>query len=346
MTLEVIRAKLADFYEKQTDHYADSSILSLNKISSGWETEIYSFDIKHENQRENLILRTFPGTGGKKKANYEFSIMKNLAANDYPVPRAYHLISDEKFLRCPFIIMERLTGGTLWRAMKEAFDVEKQRLWSLFTRCFVKLHGLDWRVIVPDPSRFEFKDIFKHIEKPLQHYRRVATDYKLDEFLEVVEWLEERLNTVPSERLSLVHNDYHPENIVLSTEKKPFIIDWSVSSVTDYRVDLGWTLLCESTYGPREIRDIIVNDYQYFSKSRVQDIEFFEVVAALRRLGVMAISLTGQDDVVGSRPEVNAILKGDTKHVDGVIEILKDRTGITLQGFEAMVRKASTSTKS
>ncbi|MHA2075545.1 MAG: hypothetical protein ACW97X_13070, partial [Candidatus Hodarchaeales archaeon] len=101
---------------------------------------------------------------------------------------------------------------------------------------------------------------------------------------------------------------------------------------------------CESTYGPRELRDIILNEYQHFSKSRVHDIEFFEVVAALRRLRVIAISLTGQDDVVGSRPEVDAILEGDTKHVDGVIEILKDRTGITMNGFESLVRKASTST--
>ena len=135
--------------------------------------------------------------------------------------------------------MERLTGGTLWRAIKEAVDVEKQRLWSLFTRCFVRLHGLDWTVIVPDPSRFEFSDTFEHIEKPLQHERRVVTNYKLDEFLEVVEWLEERLNTVPGERLSLVHYDYHPENIVLSAEKNLSVIDWSVSRVTDYRVDLG-----------------------------------------------------------------------------------------------------------
>jgi len=224
--------------------------------------------------------------------------------------------------------------------------VEKLRLWSLFTRCFVRLHGLDWKVVVPNPSRYEFNDLFEYIEKPLQYEKRVVAEYKLDEFLEVVEWLEERLNTVPGEQLSLVHYDYHPENIVLSTEKKPFVIDWSVSRVTDYRVDLGWTLLCESTYGPREIRNVILNEYQHFSKSRVQDIEFFEIVAALRRLRVMAISLTGKDDVVGSRPEVDAILEGDTKHVDGVIEILKDRTGITLHRFEAMVGTASTSTKS
>ncbi|MHA1968717.1 MAG: phosphotransferase family protein [Candidatus Hodarchaeales archaeon] len=344
MTLEEIRVKLADFYEKRTDFSADSGILDLNKISSGWETEVYSFDIKNEKQRENLILRTFPGTGGKEKADYEFGLMKNLAANEYPVPRAFYLMSDEKILGCPFIIMERLTGGTLWEAMKEGVDVEKQRLWSLFTRCFVNLHELNWTDVVPNPSRFEFRNLYEHIEEPLQHERRVVTDYKLEEFLEVVEWLEERLNTVPGERLSLVHYDYHPENVVLSAEKKPFVIDWSVSRVTDYRVDLGWTLLCESTYGPRELRDIILNEYQHFSKSRVHDIEFFEVVAALRRLRVIAISLTGQDDVVGSRPEVDAILEGDTKHVDGVIEILKDRTGITMNGFESLVRKASTST--
>ena len=89
-----------------------------------------------------------------------------------------------------------------------------------------------------------------------------------------------------------------------------------------------------------------LDQYQHLSKSRVQDIEFFEVVAVLRRLRVMAIALKGQDNVVGSRPEVDAILEGDTKHVDGVIEILKDRTGLTPHEFEAMVRKASTSTKS
>lgn len=119
-----------------------------------------------------------------------------------------------------------------------------------------------------------------------------------------------------------------------------------LTKISSARVDLGWTLLCESTYGPRKLRDVILKEYQQFSKSRVHDIEFFEVVAALRRLRVMAISLSGQDDVVGSRPEVDAILEGDTKHVDGVIEILKDRTGITLHRFEEMVAKASTNIKS
>ncbi|MHA1902744.1 MAG: phosphotransferase family protein [Candidatus Thorarchaeota archaeon] len=342
MPLEDIRKKLTGFYENQGEGTANINLVDLNKISSGWETEVYSFALMDDADRTDLILRTFPGTGGMKKSVYEFQLMKNLHSNDYPVPKAIHLMTSEIQLGYPFIIMERLPGGTLWKAMENAGDVEKQRLWSQFTRCFVNLHGLDWTIVVPDGSVNYVGDDFEYIEKTLKHRRRTATRYKLEEFLEVVDWLDDRMNTVPCERPSLVHYDYHPENIVLSIEGEAYVIDWSVSHVGDFRVDLGWTLLCESTYGPRELRDTILNEYQQLSETRVQNIEFFEVVAALRRLIVMAISLTGQDDVVGSRPEVDSILKGNTKHVDGVIDILKERTGISLRGFETLVREAST----
>ena len=138
-----------------------------------------------------------------------------------------------------------------------------------------------------------------------------------------------------------MHYDYHPSNIVLSEEKKPYVIDWSVSRVTDFRVDLGWTLLLQSTYGTYENRDFLLNTYQKLCKRRVKNIEYFEVVAAARRLIVMAISLSGQDEVVGTRPEVAQISKGYTKHVNGVKRVLKDRTGIILYDLESMIRKAS-----
>jgi aminoglycoside phosphotransferase (APT) family kinase protein len=345
MTMENIRVKLTDFYEKQIDQTAEITVFDLDKLTSGWETEVYSFDIefrrKSDYKQENLILRTFPGTGGKEKAVYEFHLMKNLAKNKYPVPKAHHLVSQEKYLGYPFIIMERLKGGTLSKAMREASKGEKTQLTSLFVECFVKLHDLDWKTIVPNPRHYEFNSQFESIKNSLQSIKQEANHYELEEFLEVVIWLEERVSIIPTEELSLVHFDYHPSNIVLSKEKKPFVIDWTVSRVSDFRIDLGWTLLLQSTYGAYQNRNIILNEYQKFCNSRVDNIEFFEVIAALRRLFVMAISLTGQNDVVGTRPEVDEILRGHTKHVDGVIRIMKDRTGITLHEFETMVKNAS-----
>lgn len=345
MTIDTLKHKLIDFYKTQIDQADDIRILDLNKITSGWETEVYSFDIEYRYKKdiiqENLILRTFPGKGGPRKARYEFDLMKNLVKNNYPVPRGDYQSSEKKILGYPFIIMERMKGGTMSRAIREASDVEKQKLKSLFIKCFVQLHNLNYQKVVPNASEIKLNNQFEYIEKPLQSMKEDAIQYKVNEFLEVVEWLEKRVETVPNEQLSLVHYDYHPSNIVLSEEKKPYVIDWSVSRVTDFRVDLGWTLLLLSTYGANEDRNFILNTYQKLNNRRIKNIEFFEVVAAARRLIVMAISLTGQDEVVGTRPEVAQIVKGYTKHVDGVIRILKDRTGIILHDLESLIKNTS-----
>ncbi|UCG04110.1 MAG: phosphotransferase [Candidatus Heimdallarchaeota archaeon] len=345
MTVESFKHRLINFYETQIEQADNIKIFDLNKITSGWETEVYSFDIeyqyKKDNIQENLILRTFPGKGGQWKSQYEFDLMKNLIKANYPVPRVYFLESEKKILGYPFIIMERMKGGTLSKVIREASDVEKQKLKFLYIEYFVKLHNLDYQKVAPNAAQIKFNNQFEYIENPLQSMRKDATRYKVEEFLEVVEWLEERVETVPNEQLSLVHYDYHPSNIVLSEEKKLYVIDWSVSRVTDFRVDLGWTLLLHSTYGAYENRDFILNIYQKICNQRIKQIEYFEVVAAARRLIVMAISLSGQDEVVGTRPEVAQILKGYTKHVDGVIRILKDSTGIILHGLESMIKKVS-----
>ncbi|MHA2330145.1 MAG: hypothetical protein ACXACR_16625, partial [Candidatus Hodarchaeales archaeon] len=90
MTVETFKHKLINFYERQIEHAENIKILDLNKITSGWETEVYSFDIEYLYKRdiiqENLILRTFPGKGGQWKSRYEFDLMQNLIRNNYPVP--------------------------------------------------------------------------------------------------------------------------------------------------------------------------------------------------------------------------------------------------------------------
>ncbi|MHA2500771.1 MAG: phosphotransferase, partial [Candidatus Hodarchaeales archaeon] len=190
MTLETFRATLSEFYAGQIDQATAINVLELQKLTSGWETEVYSFDVayslKKENKREHLILRTFPGTGGTKKAAYEFALMKGLAEQNYPVPQVHQLVAEETPLGYPFIIMERLLGGTLTKVMEATPAAEQQRLKALFMKCFAELHQLDWQPLVPDPSRYEFNSQFEYIEKPLDSVRRTVTHHQLDEFMEVV----------------------------------------------------------------------------------------------------------------------------------------------------------------
>ena len=64
------------------------------RISEGWETEIYSFDVNYKSaskrRRERLILRIFPGQGAKRQAAKEFDAIRRLHQAGYPVPYVLH----------------------------------------------------------------------------------------------------------------------------------------------------------------------------------------------------------------------------------------------------------------
>ena len=73
------------------------------RISEGWQTEIYSFDVEYElrgnRRREALILRIFPGQGAEQQAAKEFRAMKRLRRAGYPVPQVMHCSDNKSSVR-------------------------------------------------------------------------------------------------------------------------------------------------------------------------------------------------------------------------------------------------------
>jgi aminoglycoside phosphotransferase (APT) family kinase protein len=59
----------------------------------------------------------------------------------------------------------------------------------------------------------------------------------------VIAWLNRRVAGLAPTRLAIVHWDFHPWNILVRPDGKAFVIDWTTSEVTNYRFDLGWSLL-------------------------------------------------------------------------------------------------------
>ncbi|MHA2251605.1 MAG: phosphotransferase family protein [Candidatus Kariarchaeaceae archaeon] len=335
-----IDKKLETYYNSKIA-YESCNVTNITKLSSGWETEVYSFDIEYKSQSatkmDNLILRTFPGENSLEKVRWEFEIITGLREQGFSVPNINELEIKNSPLGYPFIIMERIIGKTMKSAMKHASNGDYAKLRSLFCKKFTEFHNLDWRKIVPNPSDFEITDKFEWIDSLLSRGKIWLVENKLDEFMQVHDWLEKRVETVPCEKLSLVHTDYHPSNIVLSEDNEAFVIDWTGARVSDYRNDLAWTLLLRGTSGLPNERNMILKEYQRFAGTKVEHIEYFEVIATLRRLGVMAISLFQEEDIVGSRPEIDQILRGETTHLKGVLEVLKDRTGIIIPNLENLV---------
>ena len=92
-------------------------VSNLVSITTGWESEIYAFDVEYgpaeARQREALVLRLYPGDHAHAKAAHEFQSMQQLYKMGYPVPLVHLLERADSALGKPFVIMERIPGQVL-----------------------------------------------------------------------------------------------------------------------------------------------------------------------------------------------------------------------------------------
>jgi aminoglycoside phosphotransferase (APT) family kinase protein len=112
--------KLEEYYRNNYPHIDNPKILNLRNITSGWETEILSFDLEESNgEVQKLVARIYPGSDAVVKAQKESSTMMKLREIGYPVPEVHIAETNSTKLGNPFIIMDRIDGGTLDDKIRE-----------------------------------------------------------------------------------------------------------------------------------------------------------------------------------------------------------------------------------
>ena len=355
MSLEdEIQSRLLNFYERKFPSRENTHIYSLTKITDGWENEVYSFTIGYEEatkrKHEDLILRIYPGNDAPQKSAKEFNAMKKLHEVGFPVPEVFLLELNSSPFGKPFVIMEMIDGRSMGDVFDDSPEEKKQELITLFCKIFVNIHTLDWRPFVQDTSIFEIGDTYMFINRWLSKAQRHLDDFQANEFAPALDWLKKRRLDVPCERLSMTHGDYHPYNVLLRSDGAAFVIDWGNIEVADFRSDLAWTLLLTSTYGNPETREIILSEYERVAGDKIEavhevtarsQIEYFEVMAILRRLFSISVSLSDGASKLGMRPGAEAMMKQNIDHLKNVYELLIDRTGIAIPKIEALLETLS-----
>jgi aminoglycoside phosphotransferase (APT) family kinase protein len=311
------------------------------KISAGWESEMYSFDVEYgptgQRQREELILRIYPGDDAHPKSAREFHGMSQLYKAGYPVPQVLVLEREDSPFSQPFVIMERIEGQQLWPLLFDSPEEKQQELLTLFCELFVQLHALEWRPFVDDVTRYNTADPYIFVDRGLEEGRLAIADLSIPGFLPIVEWLEARRDQVPCMRPSLIHQDYHPGNVLLRDDGSAVVIDWTQLDVADSRSDLAWTLVLVSSYEGLEWRERILREYERLAGGRVEQIEYFEVGACARRVASVAASLLYGPEKLGMRPDAVAMMKREMGAIKGVYELLLERTGIRVAEVERML---------
>jgi aminoglycoside phosphotransferase (APT) family kinase protein len=180
VSTEELQKRLLKYFESRLTSRKHIKISDPVRITSGWETDIYSFNTEYQVDdrlgSDELILRLYPGNGAEAKASKEFHAMTQLHGIGFPVPRVCQLELDKSILGRPFVIMEKVNGRLMGEALNESENTGKTML-RLFCKMFVDLHALDVTPfvsntrIVSDPSVYETNDPYNCVNRLLSDFR-------------------------------------------------------------------------------------------------------------------------------------------------------------------------------
>lgn len=247
----------------------------------GADTETFSFTLTLDNQVLPLIFRVYRDISDR--AETEFNTLKSLfnAKLSVPEPLLWNKISP--ILSRSYLIMEKVPGVLLsdryWELTSEN---EKNRLLRDFIRILVDIHRFNWRSSFRYLQKPDFEsNPYILVENTMSFPRKMIMENKIIELSYLIEWLEK--NKVASEKLSLLHGDYHMNNVIVTPTGKIVVIDWANKKLGDFRHDLGFAIVATSSSG-EDASKRFVELYQSFSGEKIIDIEYFMILSVLHNL--------------------------------------------------------------
>jgi aminoglycoside phosphotransferase (APT) family kinase protein len=340
MDLDQIQLPLQTYFQTQLPQGEAAQVTGLTAISSGWESDVYTFTVARDGLAEKQVLRLYPGDGAEHKATREFEGMQKFAQMGYPVPQVYRLETDRTFFERPFVLMEYIEGELLWPLLFEAATDRQRLLLSQFCQLFVDLHRLAWEPYAPELAEAA-ADQYYFIDRWLSQLAQRLEQFNLTDFDPVLTWLTSRRDDVPCLNPGPVHLDFHPGNILIQPDGSAVVIDWTQLNVADPRMDLAWTLLLAASHVDQSWRDRILAEYERLAGSEAARIDYFEVLACVKRLLSVVISLRLGPERLGMRPEAAAAMREQLPALRQVYQLLVEKTEIPLPQVAALLEADS-----
>jgi aminoglycoside phosphotransferase (APT) family kinase protein len=338
-----ILLNLPDYLHRAYPEKGKCIISNLNSLNIGWESDVYGFTVEWKEidspTHENLILRIYPGKDAYDKSEKEFRALQLLSKVGYPVPRVDFLERDPECFERPFIIMEQINGEPLWRTMFKGSEERQKHFLSLFCKLLAHLHNIDWRSYVDHPEQYEPPGAHALIERQLAAWQSYPIRTLLPGFGPIMDWLMDHRFSVISQKASLLHWDFHPENILLRDDGSAVVIDWTGFEISDRRFDLAWTLIVVCPNEGMHWRERILREYERAAGFTIEGIEYFEVAACLRRLFSVLVSLAVGAEQLGMRPGAEKQMLGHAPRLKIIHDLLVDRTGLRIPEVDQFLEK-------
>ena len=310
-------------------HGGDTRVEGFEDITVGWETQIVAFRLlPPSGETMDLVARIYSGPSGGRKAEWEFNVMYRLGAVGYPVPLVYTYEAGGDTLGSPFLIMKRIKGGVLWDVFFSSPREKYGEVLALNSRLMAQLHEIPPAKVLPGVRRERTRRrvldrVHKEAEQLEEHGLQTT-------FEPLITWLSDNTGTLTESPPCLIHQDFHPRNILLRLDGSPVVIDWATCTVGDFREDLCWTGLLAGTFIDESLKQAIYDAYGGASPRVLVDLPYFEAFAGLRRLADVAVTMKAGAAARGMRPEAIREMEGNRLHYAKVLKVVTEATGVKL----------------
>jgi aminoglycoside phosphotransferase (APT) family kinase protein len=222
----------------------EAGALQVRQFPSGHSNLTYSLLLG----ATELVLRR-PPFGSKVKSAHdmgrEFRVLSKLHSVYAPAPEVLFYCDDDSVLGAPFYVMKPIHGIILRKQLPPGLDLsadKARRLCVAFVDNFIRLHLVDYAAAgLADLGRAE-----GYLERQVRGWTERYHGSKTHDYPEVEKlstWMRQHLPV--TNRVSLIHNDYKYDNVVLDPNDITRILgvlDWEMCTIGDSLSDLGTAL--------------------------------------------------------------------------------------------------------
>lgn len=307
-------------------------LISCQDLGSGWEGELLCLRLRYREAdvewEEELVLKLYAGESGPRKARREWHALQWLAGAGYPAPCALFGSLQGTGGRA-YVAMEKIAGQTVTHLLNRGSEEQRQQLVQRCGRLYAHLHALP-----PEPWHVPCEEdvIAIWLEQIRTLCQRLPAVFE-----PAMHWLQARSGQLTCRRISYLHGDFHFDNVMLREDGRLVVIDWTGPLLSDYRFDLGWTLLLLRTHGWAELVTPLLEEYTLQAGQPVEHLAFFEASACCRRLFDLVFSACQDPAALGMKPQVASEIRRQRAHVQAVYTRLQECTGCVLPRIEAFI---------
>ena len=278
----------------------ETGALEIRQFPSGHSNLTYSL---HLGTKE-LVLRR-PPFGSKVRSAHdmsrEFRVLSKLHSVYAPAPEVLLYCDDASVIGAPFYVMQPVHGIILRRHLPSGLDFSAEtagRLSESFIDNLIRLHGVDYRSAgLADLGKSD-----GYLQRQVRGWTERYYGSKTHDYPEVEKishWMQE--HTPTTKAVSLIHNDYKYDNVVLDSgeiTKIVGVLDWEMCTIGDSLSDLGTALsywvdatdpqeLQENRWGPTSepgsfTREEIVHYYSQKTGCNASQIAFYLAFARFK----------------------------------------------------------------